>query len=508
MEFVKREERNMEGDEKVMSTETSEQLEPQEEMIQGEIAEAAETVEVEMAEIPTSVPVAGDWTCPECGTGNDGNFCFRCGSPKPVPAPEPELEAEASAAAPVASGWICPQCGNGNDGNFCFRCGSPKPVPAPEPEPESEAPVATAPVMSKGPTATAAATPEAPEGAAPATPETPAAAPKRKVKPWIWAVVAAVVVIGIGIGAFMYNQSSTYDKAAEAYAAGDYSQAAEEFQKLGNYKDSAAMYDKSSRWVEAQQAESAAEKGNTVKSWRTAAEAYEAIGDDAAKQKIAWCYEHVDYWTAMDMIEEKPTDRDTVTKALALFEKCNDIDYISDRIAYCEDVLDYYEAGDLYAQGHYYDAYEIYDQIGINAAAKLGDVEAKRDSCIQSSPGNGVVYRNDSYSSDACELTIVNSGNPNAYYKLYIGSDLVMTVFINADESATFTLPAGVYNMNKAYGDMWFGPDDMFGDDGNYFVCSFGGNTSVELEANNAYEISTGGEGTGIGTRSVDRNSI
>ena len=62
--------------------------------------------------------------------------------------------------------------------------------------------------------------------------------------------------------------------------------------------------------------------------------------------------------------------------------------------------------------------------------------------------------------------------------------------------------------MNKAYGDKWFGPDDMFGDEGSYFVCSFGGATTVELEANNGYEISSGGEGTGIGTRSTDRGSI
>ena len=423
---------------------------------------------------------------------------------------------ETPSIAPETDGWTCPQCGTENDGNFCFRCGGAKPEgmaadatePIPEPgpvtadaaEPAPEAPVtatATAPGI-EPPTDTATTAPENPDAPA---------APKRKVKPWVWAIIAAVLLIGIGFGAFTLNQSKAYDEALEAYSSGNYSQAAEDFQKLGNYKDAASMYDKSTKWVEAQKAEGAANNSHTVKSWQAAAEAYEAIGDDAAKQKIAWCNENIDYWTAMDMLEQKPTDRDTVTKALELFQKCKNIDYISARIEYCSDVLDYYKAADLAAQGHYYDAYKMYDRIGIDAAAKLGDVDAKRDSCVQSSPGNGTVYHNDGYS-DSCELTIVNEGNPNAYYKLYIGDDLVVTAFVNAGESATFMLPAGSYSMNKAYGDKWFGPDDMFGDEGSYFVCSFGGATTVELEANNGYEISSGGEGTGIGTRSTDRGSI
>lgn len=52
------------------------------------------------------------WTCPKCGhTGNKGNFCEQCGTPKP---------ADAS--------WTCPRCGHaGNKGNFCEQCGAAKP---------------------------------------------------------------------------------------------------------------------------------------------------------------------------------------------------------------------------------------------------------------------------------------------------------------------------------------------------------------------------------------------
>lgn len=51
------------------------------------------------------------WTCPGCGSENDGNFCGNCG-----------------AARPMAT-WTCPDCGAQNDGNFCTNCGAARPAP-------------------------------------------------------------------------------------------------------------------------------------------------------------------------------------------------------------------------------------------------------------------------------------------------------------------------------------------------------------------------------------------
>lgn len=48
----------------------------------------------------------------------------------------------------------------------------------------------------------------------------------------------------------------------------------------------------------------------------------------------------------------------------------------------------------------------------------------------------------------------------------------------------------------------------MFGDDGNYFQCSFGGEGTFELASGYRYEISSGGEGTSTGTSSIDRDSF
>ncbi|MBR3182341.1 MAG: hypothetical protein IKF56_06880 [Eggerthellaceae bacterium] len=330
----------------------------------------------------------------------------------------------------------------------------------------------------------------------------------KQIKPWMWAVAAAVVIAIIGFAGFNMMQSQSYDQAGKDYANGEYVKAAEAYQKLGNYQDSAAMYEKASKWVDAQAAEEAAKNKQDASLWAAAAEAYGAIDEENAQLDALRCSGNADYYTAKAMLEKKPTDRKTVSEALPLFKNCTEIADAAKQVSYCENVLDYYEAGDLAAEGHYYDAYKAYGQISNDAAEKLGDVDKKMNACKQSLPGNGVVWRSGDAPGDSCELTIVNSGNPNAYYKLYMGDALVMTVFISAGDTATFSLPSGTFSMNKAYGDDWFGTEDMFGDEGSYFVCNFGGSKTFTLDSGNAYEISTSGEGTGIGTQSANRNSI
>lgn len=168
-----------------------------------------------------------------------------------------------------------------------------------------------------------------------------------------------------------------------------------------------------------------------------------------------------------------------------------------------KDVEKYKKAEEYFNAGQFYEAYKAFLDCG-----DYSDAAKRAESCIQPYPATGVVYANDAYGDRSSELTINNSGYKNAYYKLYFGSDLVMTIFIPENGSATFALPSGTYRMTKGYGDTWFGTIDMFGDDGRYWVCSFGGSETAAIDPGYAYEISTGGEGTGIGTSESDRGSI
>ncbi len=56
---------------------------------------------------PTNVtPTTNSWTCPNCGTVNDGKFCQECDFRKPED-----------------KNWTCPECGTLNEGKFCKNCG-------------------------------------------------------------------------------------------------------------------------------------------------------------------------------------------------------------------------------------------------------------------------------------------------------------------------------------------------------------------------------------------------
>lgn len=377
--------------------------------------------------------------------------------------------------------------------------------------------------------------------------ETKAAKVKGFFKPWM-AIVAALVLAAAGFGAYQAKLASDYSKAMDHFEQGSYQEAQQEFEALGDYKDAASYYDVASKWTAAQAKEKSALQN--VDAWNEVAKDYDAIGSPEAKTEAERCRNTATYYQACQTLEENLDSKKNVQKALELFQNCNGVFDADAQIAYCKDDLTYLdatklikdkkwaeateklgslsdssfrdasqlrsecsywtsyeEAASYYDAGQYYEAYQRFLSLG-DADYEGADATERANACIQDFPAGGVVYRNDAYSSDDLQLTIDNSGLPNAYYKLYIGDDLVATIFIAAGGSETFMLPAGTYHMNKGYGETWFGTQDMFGDEGDYWKCTVGSSEYFDLEYGWAYEISSGGDGTGITTNSSDRSSI
>ncbi len=304
----------------------------------------------------------------------------------------------------------------------------------------------------------------------------------------------------------------------------------------------------------AEAAEDAA--GTDPAKWIKAAEAYDAIELNlVASASAERCRNTSTYYEAMKLLDGDGINKaSNLKQAMELLETCNGVLDSDVQINRCENGLTYLNAKKLMADGkwdkaaeafdsivesdytdaaslrrecldhaaydaaealytaeHYYDAYNKFRELSWQMEDAsydwLPDLDKRAEACKYKTPENSVMYRNNNYG-DGCELTIDNTGFMNAFYKLYFGDELITSVFVREDSSFTFMLPSGTYRMKKAYGNEWWGQDDMFGDEGSYYECSFGGADEVTLEYNNGYMISTGGEGTGIGTSYADRGSF
>ena len=331
-------------------------------------------------------------------------------------------------------------------------------------------------------------------------------APKSKIRPWMFIVAAAVVAAAIGIYLAMHFSalSEDYARAQAFYEAGQYEQASELYGSLGGYKDAADWHEKADLWVTARAAEADADEN--AEAWGKAADAYAAIGESEADEEAARCRSASSYYHAKDLMAAGQWAE--ANEALAPLVEQQYADAISLQ-AECAAHLTFDEAEAFFAEGRYYEAYLRYMSLSDVSYPGLPIMSDMAWSCIQDNPEAGVYYRNEAYPDDNCELTIDNYGYKNAYYKLYFDDELVRTIFIPGDETVTVSIPAGTYRINKAHGDSWFGPIDMFGDNGAYWTCAFDGSETYTFEPELSYTIDSGDEeGTGITNTQAGRNSI
>lgn len=405
----------------------------------------------------------------------------------------------------------CIACGKDLDEgvNFCKYCGAKQAQLAIAEATPIAVVVGAVEVPEEAP-----ATPRAPEATptatvpitAPEMPPAPEATPKPKGgAPWK-AIVGAVVALAlIGGGVYVTNErkkAEAYETATQSYAAGRYQEAAEAFGALGEYEDSQSLAQSALLGVAAQEKEAAA--GEDPASWEAAAEAWDQLGGNYPSSRAQSCRNHATYFTGIQLMADNSWG-----EAIETLEPLAEsgFDDVPDLLLECETHLTSDEAESLLAQGRYYDAYVAFSELIGRSYEGLPDFSERAQACIQDFPGNGVVYSNPDYSSTAVPLSIQN-GDSYTFYKIYLGDDLVRTVFINPDSSANVSLPSGTYRMNEAHGDLWFGEDDMFGREGSYYRCLFGGEETFELEYGYGYEISAGNGGTSIGNDSIDMDSF
>ena len=120
-------------------------------------------------------------------------------------------------------------------------------------------------------------------------------------------------------------------------------------------------------------------------------------------------------------------------------------------------------------------------------------------------PRSGELYHNPGYLSSSANFTISNSSANHTYVKFYSeNGDLVSTVFIRKGERVKIFIPGGVYRMRQAFGDTWYGEDDVFGPAGKYWRCCINGSYDLPLKRAGVYVISTGSGGQAISKEAVD----
>ena len=176
-----------------------------------------------------------------------------------------------------------------------------------------------------------------------------------------------------------------------------------------------------------------------------------------------------------------------------------------------------YLAGCAFAMnGEYYDAWKRF------SACMKEEASARAQACVQNWPETGIIYQNESWSSQENHFTIKIDSMPGgkaAVFKIYAeNGDLAAILFIGAASSADVWLPGGSYQIKAGIGETWYGSKDAFGEDAYYEVMQFddGSGQTVEQTALEAGYESTltinasqsTPEADGVGSREEDYDSF
>lgn len=159
--------------------------------------------------------------------------------------------------------------------------------------------------------------------------------------------------------------------------------------------------------------------------------------------------------------------------------------------AEAEQTLALYDAAEQALQGNFFTAQQLYESL-----SGFGQGDLRAQLCRQEFPRNGLVYRNEAYSSKRCDLTIKVGGDDGeaTYVKVYtLSGDLVLTAFIRAGQKTCVGLPAGTFIIKTGTGTQWFGEAEAFGEGGGARYSRLyldSGEDTITLESGYSYTLS------------------
>lgn len=137
--------------------------------------------------------------------------------------------------------------------------------------------------------------------------------------------------------------------------------------------------------------------------------------------------------------------------------------------------------------GSYWEAYQAFKN------ADTDDAQTRMDSCEQSWPANGEIYRDPSFygTNAVLHIKIGKSDSLGVMVKIFRSGENVSSLFLGKGDTVTAYLAGGSkYQIKLGAGEKWFGVKDAFGDIGNYEVMTYeDGSDKIQLDAGYIYTL-------------------
>lgn len=414
----------------------------------------------------------------------------------------------------------CRRCGAPVPQNtsICALCGEPS-VGAASTPPTDQAPYAEREEGSRRAEGSEPAIHEAqhdvsadPAGQIPFVPEPAPVVPRersssKKVRKYTIIGLATALVVLVGAGGFFgyraYTEQqriNTYNDAVQLMDQGDYSAALDLFTALDDHEDSRRLAELCANTLAFYDAE---EMFNS-EDYANARAAFLELGSFMEADSYV---EACDAWLVFGEAQ-RLTDEGSFEKASEKALGFSSVPSVnnSEKVQTWRNANNYGLAGNLLEKGEFYNAYTRFKALGA-----YKDAEARAQDCIRPLPGATEIYHHESFVSSSTDLVFDAGGSAYInYIKVYSGDVLVSAVLVKAGGSSTIQVPPGDYVFKHAWGDSWFGENDMFGLDGDYSVMIFDdGGETISIQGDKIYTITLfATEGGNVGNRTLDAGSF